>query len=124
MTESDLPEEIYGDEISFSSIIAVLWKRKKLIILGTLGATLLATGISFLLPKVYRSDGFFQLGNPTKMIAENEKSTIKRTPAIAAPIKKATSIGIPIPLYKSSSPQFFNPNRLQQMACKEKSFND
>jgi hypothetical protein len=120
--------ENYKDEIELSSIFAILWKRKKLIILGTLGATLLATGISFLLPKVYRSEGFFQLGNQIKMILENEKSTIKKksltTASTIAPNKKITSIGVPVPLYKSSSPQFFNPNRFQLIAGQYKAFGD
>ena len=128
MTEKDLPEEIYEDEISFSSIFAVLWKRKKLIILGTIGATLLSLGISFLIPRAYRSEGFFQLGNQTKMIAENEKSTIKKpTPTTApatVPTKKIAPIGVPVPLYKSSSPQFFNPNRFQLIASQYKAFGD
>lgn len=114
--------ENYKYEIELSSIIAILLKRKRLIILGTLGATLLATGISFLLPKVYRSEGFFQLGNQTKFIAENERPTIKKL--AATPNKKTSSIGIPVPLYKSSSPQFFNPNRFQFMADQEKSFGE
>ncbi len=41
--------------------IGILLKRKWLIILGTLGITLLAFAISFLLPKTYRSEGFLQL---------------------------------------------------------------
>ena len=124
MTENSSCEEAYTDEIDLRSIFAILWKRRKLIIFGTLGATLLAIGISFLLPKVYRSEGFFQLGNQTKMIAENEKSTIKKATVTTAAAKKTTAVGIPVPLYKSSSPQFFNPNRFQFMAGQEKSFSE
>ena len=72
MTETNSTEETYDDEIDLSSIVAVLWQRRKLIIFGTLGATLLSIGISFLIPRVYRSEGFYQLGNPTKKIVENE----------------------------------------------------
>jgi LPS O-antigen subunit length determinant protein (WzzB/FepE family) len=112
MKETGSTEETYDDEIDLNSIFAILWKRRKLIMLGTLGATLLSIGVSFLLPRVYRSEGFYQLGNPTKNISENEKSTTKKT----------ASIGVPVPLYKGSSTQFFNPNRFQLIASQYKSF--
>jgi LPS O-antigen subunit length determinant protein (WzzB/FepE family) len=121
MTETNSTEETYDDEIDLSSIFAVLWKRRKLILFGTLGATLLSIGISLLLPRVYRSEGFYQLGNPTKRISENEKSTKKKTASIT---KKIASIGVPVLLYKSSSTQFFNPNRFQLIAGQDKSFKE
>ena len=121
MKETNSTEELYDDEIDLYSIFAVLWKRKKLIIFGTLGATLLSIGISLLLPRVYRSEGFYQLGNPTKRISENEKSTKKKTASIT---KKIASIGVPVLLYKSSSTQFFNPNRFQLIAGQDKSFKE
>jgi LPS O-antigen subunit length determinant protein (WzzB/FepE family) len=117
MTESSSCEEAYSDEIDFSSILMVLWKRRKLIIFGTLGATLLSIGISFLLPRYYRSEGFYQLGNPTKKIADNEipKNENSKT-------KKTAWIGVPVPLYKSSSSQFFDTNRFQLIASQYTSF--
>jgi LPS O-antigen subunit length determinant protein (WzzB/FepE family) len=121
MTETNPTEEAYDDEIDLRSIFAVLWKRRRLIIFGTLGATLLSIGISLILSKVYRSEGFFQLGNPTKKVAENEKSTTKKTAPI---VKKTTPIGVPVPLYKSSSSQFFNPNRFQLIVSQDKSFGE
>jgi LPS O-antigen subunit length determinant protein (WzzB/FepE family) len=121
MTESSLTEEAYADEIDLSSIFAVLWKRRKLIVFGTLGAALLSIGISLLLPRVYRSEGFYQLGNPTKKIAESEKFTTKKTTSTT---KKTATIGVPVPLYKSSSTQFFNPNRFQHIISQDKSFGE
>jgi LPS O-antigen subunit length determinant protein (WzzB/FepE family) len=114
MKEANSTEELYADEIDLRSIFAILWKRRKLIIFGTLGATLLSIGISLFLPRVYRSEAFYQLGNPTKKIVENEKSTTKKT----API------GVPVLLYKSSSTQFFNPNRFQLIASQDKFFKE
>jgi LPS O-antigen subunit length determinant protein (WzzB/FepE family) len=126
MKETNSIEEQYADEIDLRSILAIFWQHKKLIILGTLGATLLSVGISLLLPRVYRSEGFYQLGNPVKKIAENEKSTNEKSTSkkIASISKKAASIGVPVPLYKSSSTQFFNPNRFKQIAGKDKSFKE
>jgi len=80
MTETGSTQEAYADEINLGSFLAVLWKRRKLIIFGTLVSTLLAIGISFILPRVYRGEGFFQLGNPKKMIANNEKTTRQDKP--------------------------------------------
>jgi len=121
MTETSSTEEAYADEIDLNSFLSVLWKHWKLIVFGTLCTTLLSIGISFLLPRVYRSEGFYQLGNPTKKIAEDEKSTTKKTASIT---KKTASIGVPVPLYKSSSTQFFNPNRFQLIVSQDKSFGE
>lgn len=82
------------DEIDFTAIFAILWRQRKLIIFGTLAATLLAAALSFFIPKTYRSDGFYQLGNP------------------------------PIPLYKKSAPLFVNPNRFYLFASQEKIFSE
>ena len=121
MKETNSTEALYADEIDLSSFFTVLWKRRKLIVFGTLGATLMSIGISFLIPRVYRSEGFYQLGNPTKKLVENETSTKRK---IASITKKTASIGVSVPLYKSSSSQFFNPNRFQFMAGQDKSFKE
>jgi LPS O-antigen subunit length determinant protein (WzzB/FepE family) len=127
MTEPNRVEETYDDEIDLSSIFAVLWKKRKLIILGTLGATLLSIGISFVIPKVYRSEGFYQLGNPAFRIESSyqlEDLPFKIEDNNKLNTEKQKSIGLSIPLYKSSSSQFFNPNRLHVKASQEKSFSE
>ena len=78
MKDTNSSEERYADEIDLRSIFDILWKRRKLIVFGTLGVTLLSMGISFLLPRVYRSEGFYQLGNPTKKLVESEKYDTKK----------------------------------------------
>jgi hypothetical protein len=127
MKETNSTEELYADEIDLSSIFAVLWKRRKLIVFGTLAATLLSIGISFFLPRVYRSEGFYQLGNPTYQLEnsttkgyENENSIRKKIVYIVP--KKIDAIGVPVPQYKSSSALFSNPNRFQLVASQYKSF--
>jgi hypothetical protein len=115
MADPTSPEGTYDDEIDLRLIFAVLWRQRKLIILGTLGATLLAIGISFLIPKVYRSEGFFQLGNPSYEFIEDDDKLKSEKPK---------PIGISIPIYKSSSSQFFNSNRLYIKAGQDKSFNE
>lgn len=93
------------DEIDFTAIFAILWKRKWLIVFGTLAVTLLAAAISFFIPRTYRSEGFYQLGNPEGDNESNENL-----------------IGAPILFFKNSSPQFFDPNRFQLVASQEKTF--
>ena len=47
------------DEIDLGAILAALWKRKNLIIFGTLVVTLLAAAASYVIPKTYRSEAFY-----------------------------------------------------------------
>jgi LPS O-antigen subunit length determinant protein (WzzB/FepE family) len=101
-------------QIDSTVIFAILWRRRRLILFGTLATTLLAAALSFLIPKTYLSEGFYQLGNPEKKIDDDEKIIPK----------KESFIGIPIPLYKKSAPQFFNPNHFYLYAKDEKYFND
>jgi LPS O-antigen subunit length determinant protein (WzzB/FepE family) len=127
MAEANRVEETYGNEIDLSSIIAVLWKRRKLIMFGTLGATLLSIGISFMIPKTYRSEGFYQLGNPlfrTESFYQLENLPFKIEDDNKLNTDKQKSIGLSISLYKSSSSQFFNPNRLREKATQEKLFDE
>ena len=105
------------DEIDFNAIIALLWKSRMLIIFGTMAVTLLAVALSFFIPKTYRSEGFYQLGNPEKIIGKNKDEEAP------APVEENKNlIGIPIPLYKKGAPQFFNPNRFYLAASEWKSF--
>jgi len=53
--------EIHPKEIEISQLIGILYKKKWLILGGTLLSTALAIFISFILPPLYQSTGFFQL---------------------------------------------------------------
>ena len=110
MSETVPNQKSNVDEIDLTAIFAIFWRHWKLIFFGTLAVTLLAAALSFFIPKTFRSDGFYQLGNPEKKIEETEKNK--------------NFIGIPITLYKKSAPQFFNPNRLYSFASQEKSFSE
>jgi LPS O-antigen subunit length determinant protein (WzzB/FepE family) len=50
------------DVILISHLVTILWRRRKMIVLGTVGATLAALIISLLLPRVYRSRAVISLG--------------------------------------------------------------
>ncbi len=63
-------QERSRDEIDLVQLVKVLIKRKWVIIGGTIIITLLAVIISLLLPKVYQSEGFFQLGRGIDMDLE------------------------------------------------------
>jgi LPS O-antigen subunit length determinant protein (WzzB/FepE family) len=100
------------NEIDLTTIVAILWRQRKLIVIGTLAVTLLAAALSFAIPKTYRSEGFYQLGNPEKKISDEMNAV------------KENLVGIPIPLYKKSAPQFFNPTRLYAFARQEGYFSE
>jgi len=103
-TEDKHWEEV--DEIDLGAILAAFWKRKNLIIFGTLVATLLAAAASYVIPKTYRSEAFFQLGG-----GGGDKD-------------KIITDGVPIPLYKKSSSQFSSPTRFQEYVSRNTSFTD
>jgi hypothetical protein len=92
------------DEIDFNILFTIFWQRRKLIVFGTLAATLLAAVLNFFIPKTYRSEGFFQLANPI--------------------LEGGELIGMPIPFYKKNITQFFNPKRFHLFARQEKSFSN
>jgi len=96
MNNQNPQQELPDDEIDLSALFAVLWRRRKLIIFGTLAVTILAAGASLLIPRVYRSEGFYQLG----------------------------SGGVSIPLFKNSSSMFTNPNRFLGYASQEALFSE
>lgn len=115
--------------IDLNTAFAIIWRRRWLIAGGALTATLLAGLICFFMPKTYRSEGFYQLGNPKKVIIqkkekfmtiqEKEKEKFLKDELV----ENKDFLGLPIPYYKNSSPQFFNPNRLLFFASLEKSLN-
>ena len=79
------------DEIDLVSLFSVIWKRRKMIVFGTLGITLLAAISSFMIPKGYLSAGFFQLGG-----------------------------GMPNSEFKSISALVYDPDNLKMFADREK----
>lgn len=103
-TENKQWEEV--DEIDLGAILAGLWKRKILIIFGTLVVTLLAAAASYVIPKTYRSEAFFQLGG-----GGGDKD-------------KIITDGVPFPLYKKSASQFSSPTRFQEYVSRNTSFTD
>ncbi|MFA5902860.1 MAG: Wzz/FepE/Etk N-terminal domain-containing protein [Desulfobacula sp.] len=50
------------DEIDMIYLVRPLWHSRHLIFWGTLVVTIMSILVSFALPKVYRSEGFYQLG--------------------------------------------------------------
>lgn len=83
-------------EFDLTRFIRTLWKRKWLILGGTALVTLLAAAITLVLPKVYRSGGFFQLSGYTQRIS--------------------------VPEYKKSSSLFTSPIRFIRFAREKKLF--
>lgn len=51
-----------ADEIELIDLLRILWKRRNLIVFGTLVAVIAAAGITFLLPKVYEVSAILEPG--------------------------------------------------------------
>ena len=119
MTETLPTEEIDAGEIDLSLLLAVLWKRRKLIVLGTLGMTLLSILISLYIPRVYMSEGFYQLGSVKTDTVIKTISNIKESSTSFTAV-----IGVPIQLYKRISPQFSDPHYFRMIASQDKSLNE
>lgn len=121
MANTSSTEELPGDQIDMSSLVAVLWKRWKLILFGTLGATILSIVISLFIPRTYLSEGFYQLGDVKKTITMNKDDTT----SIGIPFKENTaSVGVAVQLYKSIAMQFSNLNHFQLIASQSKLLNE
>ena len=119
MSETASRERMYDgeneDEIDLVSLFLVIWKRRKLIVFGTLGVTVLAAIFSFTIPKVYLSTGFYQLGIGGVPISSTTKIDNK--------IDNKIDTELPMPSFKNSSTQFYNPDRLIFYAEHKKSLN-
>ena len=109
MSETTSQVRMYNDEnedeIDLVSLFLVIWKRRKLIVFGTLGVTLLAAIFSFMIPKSYLSTGYFQLG-------------IAGMPNTG----QLGIAGMPYSAFKNSSALFYDPDRLKLFADHEKTF--
>ncbi len=66
-------------EIDLIAIFSIFWKRRMLILFGTLAVTTLAAGFSFMIPVKYRSKGFYVLGNTGVPIQFYRRSSLHFT---------------------------------------------
>lgn len=129
------------DDLDLVQVVNVLIKRKWLIVAGTILLTLAAIVITLLIPKVYESNGFFQLSQGRdvditnlKDIQDIFKEDMQSTMMDVTMMKDSlmsnflSSGGrlmmktVSIPDYKKYLPQFTNPRLfLQFMDMKKKS---
>ena len=132
-------QERYRDEIDLVQLVKVLIKRKWVIIGGTIIITLLAVIISLLLPKVYKSEGFFQLGRGVdvdldelkeiqekirKDFQENmlDNQTLQNNMLLNETLQdtKLMMMNVSIPDYKKYASQFTNPQKFLQFVKKKR----
>ncbi len=59
MNPEQAPRPLYEDEINLAPIFQILYRRRKFILYGTVLAALLSLLIALLLPRIYRSEGFY-----------------------------------------------------------------
>jgi hypothetical protein len=67
MNNSDNPQQqahYYNDEIDLAELLRILLEHWRMIVFGTLIVTILVGSVTFVLPRTYHSEGFYQLGNP------------------------------------------------------------
>lgn len=134
-------QNIHSDELDLVRVARVLIKRKWLIIAGTILFTLAAVAVTMLLPKVYESEGFFQLSRGAdvditnfkdfqEMFKEDVQSTmLDLTMMKDSLVNNALSSSgrlmmkpVSIPDYKKYLSQFTNPRLfLQFIDVKKKS---
>ena len=79
------------DEIELIDIFRILWKRRKLILLGTLLLTIGAAGISLLLPKVYEVSTIIEPG--IRPIADVNGQIVNEMPVITPEALKESILG-------------------------------
>ncbi len=132
-------QERRRDEIDLVQLVKVLIKRKWVILGGTIIITLLALIISLLLPKVYRSEGFFQLGRGIdvdfeelkeiqekirKDFQENmmDNQTLQNNMLLDETLQdtKLVMMNVSIPDYKKYASRFTNPQKFLQFVKKKK----
>ncbi|MCP5053195.1 MAG: hypothetical protein GY940_38880, partial [bacterium] len=64
--QKNTPPEPNDYRNDFVGLLRALFKRKRLIIFGVLITTILSLVLAMVVPKTYRSEGFFQFSDPTK----------------------------------------------------------
>jgi capsular polysaccharide biosynthesis protein len=80
---------VAADEIELIHLLRIFWKRRNLIVFGTLVAVIAAAGITFLLPKIYEVSAILEPG--TRPIS-NEKGQIIDEKNVVSPESLKVSI--------------------------------
>jgi hypothetical protein len=123
--EEDIGDERKLYEPDFGAFACILWKRRQLIFVFTLCTTLISIVIALIIPKTFKSEGFFQLGNPKIKLADQTDSDFSafdfsKTKANTPKGNDPYPIGFPMATFKAYSSQFYNPNRLITFANRVK----
>jgi capsular polysaccharide biosynthesis protein len=79
------------EEIELIDIFRILWKRRKLILLGTLFLTIGAAGISLLLPKVYEVSALLEPG--IRPIADYNGQIVSEMPVVTPDALRENILG-------------------------------
>lgn len=97
------------DEIDLVDLFLILWKRKWLIVIVTLLVTIVAAGISMIMPKVYEITAILEPASDAEgKLVENPQAVKETITGGAYDLKIASSIGLPlekIPKFKVSVPK-------------------
>jgi LPS O-antigen subunit length determinant protein (WzzB/FepE family) len=104
----------HEDEIDLTEIFKVLWKRKKIIIWGTIILTLISIIISFLIPKTYKSDAFYVLSS-SRALDQRSRALDQRTRELDRQLS--------VPEYKKYYSVFTNPEKFIKYVKHQKQLN-
>jgi len=126
-------QNINDYQTDFVKTTHILYKRKWLIITGTAIFTIMATVISLIIPKIYMSEGFYQLSGiliPSSVIEEKEEETNEAQEEPSEFGKKEELIQlfglagnkISVPEYKKFSSIFTSPERFVDFLEEKKIF--
>ncbi len=106
MNPEQAPRPLYEDEISLAPIFQILYRRRKFILYGTLLAALLSLLIALLLPRVYRSEGFYAF-TTQRIGSERDKDKDKDKDNYKDRTLRVSTVGIPE--FKKYQKRFTNP---------------
>lgn len=123
----------YRSDLDLLQLVKVLVHRKWLIIIGTLAFTIAVIGITFIMPKVYESDGFFQLSRGVEFDMEELKKiqeqiredfqkhevgnrTLQKNLLLTEVLQDNNWLlkNVSVPDYKKYSAQFTNPSQFRR----------
>jgi len=104
MNPEQAPRPLYEDEINLAPIFQILYRRRKFILYGTLLAALLSLLIALLLPRIYRSEGFYAF---TSQRINSERDKDKDKDKDKDRTLRITTMAIPD--FKKYQKRFTNP---------------
>jgi hypothetical protein len=112
MNPAQAPDPQYDDEINLAPLFQILYRRKKFILYGTLLAAGLSLLVALVLPRVYRSEGFYaftsqRAGSEKDRDRDREKDRDRDRDNYKDRTLRISTVAVPD--YKKYQKRFTNP---------------